>query len=355
MITLISGSPGSGKTAYVIDLLSKETSRPIFICGIKTSLPVSPVPPISEWTRTVPLPEDPSIQADAFDFPDGSIIVLDEAQNIYRPRPVSSKLPAIVSAFETHRHFGLDFYLITQRPAQIDSHVRRLVSTHIHLVNSWSGRKLFEWTEYADVENKSSFSCAVHRPYKLNSSVFHLYESASIHTKVVKRRPLSFYFLIAFLIIFFLLAFYIFRSISSRVSPNKSSSISPSSSHSISSVSSSVAPSLSASIPSSSVSTPPPLSPASFTPRLSIMPETAPVYDEIRQVKSLPSVVGCIQSASDCRCYTSQGTDVLFTRELCLSWIKQRPFNPFRSSPDSSFQSDSSVSSSAVTISSLSK
>lgn len=324
MIVLISGCPGSGKTAYVVDLVSRETVRPIFVLGIKgLTIPHYPVPPVEDWTRQVPVVEDPSITYSEFLFPENSIIVIDEAQNIFRPRSPSSRIPAHVSAFETHRHLGIDFYLITQKPGQIDTHVRRLVSSHIHFVQTWSGRKLWEWSEYADVDTKSSYNSGIFRSYTIPSRVFSLYESASVHTKVPRRFPVVFYSLIALLIIFSLLVYFFINSFSARFSPAATSSaaISPAATNPV------------ATNPVS-VSDPVvnPISADFFTPRLVSMPESAPIYDSVRVVTAMPVVVGCVQSvqdSGDCRCYTAQATRVLFPSSVCQDWLKNRPFNPY--------------------------
>lgn len=326
MIVMISGCPGSGKTAYVVDLISRENIRPIYSLGIKNLLVQHyPLPPVEDWTRQVSIPEDPSISYSEFLFPENAIIVIDEAQNIFRPRSPSSKIPPHVSAFETHRHLGIDFYLITQKPSQIDSHVRRLVSSHLHFVQTWSGRKLWEWSEYADVELKSSYSSAVFRSYTIPTRVFNLYESASVHTKVPRRIPIVFYSLILLLILFFIILYIFYNSFSSRYLAKSNSSPGQISNSTSNSQSNSISNPVSiASSPSVN-----PISIDSFKPRLVSMPETAPLYDSVRVVTAMPVVVGCVQSQDDCRCYTAQATRVVFPAANCKEWLDNRPFNPF--------------------------
>ena len=111
MITLLTGVPGSGKTSKIVYELQKETTRPIFVMGIPDLLlPHIPAPPVADWTVLEPAPEDPSIKRPSFTFPQNAIVVIDEAQNVYRPRPSGSKVPDIVAAFETHRHKGIEQY-----------------------------------------------------------------------------------------------------------------------------------------------------------------------------------------------------------------------------------------------------
>ena len=45
--------------------------------------------------------------------PTGAILVIDECQRIFRPRSAGSKVPEFVAQLETHRHKGIDFFLMT--------------------------------------------------------------------------------------------------------------------------------------------------------------------------------------------------------------------------------------------------
>jgi hypothetical protein len=104
MINLSTGLPGAGKTlftiAFVKELADKE-KRPVFYSGI-TDLAL-------DWQE---------IDAEKWmDAPDGALIVIDECQRIFRPRGSAAKVPEYVSALETHRHKGLDLFLISEAAA----------------------------------------------------------------------------------------------------------------------------------------------------------------------------------------------------------------------------------------------
>ena len=71
------------------------------------------------------------------------------------------------------------------------------------------------------------------------------------------------------------------------------------------------------------------LSPEAFIPRLRGRPESAPLYDEIRQVKQMPIVAGCVAVADRCTCYTQQATDAFVDGDACREWIENPPFQPF--------------------------
>ena len=230
MITLITGVPGTGKTALVVSMLEQEilAGRVVFtnITGLK--LPHYRLGKMNEWQtgswlhidryfRKAPpkkmelcieeddsnwLPRDDVFKDDAgnlrktlfdkagfavgsveYESHKGALIVYDECQNTYRPRPAGSPVPDYVSALEVHRKQGLDFWMITQRPLQVDSNLRGLRGKHIALRNMALGRYKYEWPEVGDIESKMSRDNAARTRFKLPKNVFHLYESAEVHTK----------------------------------------------------------------------------------------------------------------------------------------------------------------------------
>ena len=70
-ITVITGVPGTGKTASAVEMMTQlDGKRPIFSMGIRDlKVPHQMVPPVAEWTELRPLPEDPSISMPFFTFP----------------------------------------------------------------------------------------------------------------------------------------------------------------------------------------------------------------------------------------------------------------------------------------------
>jgi hypothetical protein len=199
MITLFTGVPGMGKTALIVSMMLdelKKGDRPFFVMGIpELKLDHSPVPPVKEWTELRPDKDDPSILLPYFTFPPNSIIIIDEAQRVFRPRASASKVPDHVAANETHRHTGVDFWLLTQKPSLLDSNVRELVGRHIHLKDTLLGRKLYEWREYADVKSKENLREAASRKFRPPKEAFQYYKSSELHTKQPYRVHQAFYLL----------------------------------------------------------------------------------------------------------------------------------------------------------------
>lgn len=335
MITLITGTPGAGKTAYVVSMLELELKRawrPVFVMGIpELKLDHEVAPPVADWTVEEPAPEDPTLLEAVFTFPEGSLVIIDEAQKVYRPRAMGSKVPAIVQAFEKHRHRGLDFWLITQNPTRIDSSVRGLVGKHIHLRSQWTGRTLYEWPETHDPDSRTDRDTAIKRRYRLPRHVFGLYKSASLHVKQQRRVPFAAYGLAALLVLFVVgaLAMRDRFGLSDESADTSTKGPVKSSATVQASAEGGLLPAAALSA-SAGTAAPAGATVHEWKPRITSRPETAPLYDAIRQVKTMPIVAGCVAMADRCRCYTDQGTDAFLTAEQCREWLRNPPFNPWR-------------------------
>ena len=66
-----------------------------------------------------------------------------------------------------------------------------------------------------------------------------------------------------------------------------------------------------------------------FEPRLVARPETAPLYDGVRQVVAMPIVKGCLQTRFVCKCYTDQATDAGLDDNQCRHYMEHPYFQPF--------------------------
>jgi zona occludens toxin len=337
VITFITGSPGSGKTAYMVDTLEQEvrkTGRPVFVWGIPgLKVPHVMVPPVSEWTVEEAVPEDPKRKRHRFAFPDGALVVIDEAQDIFRIRSQASAVPPHVAAFETHRHLGLDFWISTQKPQQVDAHVRGLVGRHIHLRGTWAGRTLYEWPEVSNPANRTERALAVTRPYRLPARVFGLYKSASVHIKPQRRVP--------FVALVIVLAVVVGGGLAWRAASRVKASIAGEKGH-VALVEPGTAldvPGRSAGVLGPSVGA---LAPTvvgvkleEYLPRLTARPETAPLYDRVRVVTDMPVVAGCVRMGDRCECFTQQATRAYLSGPECDAWLDAPPFNPWRGSAPS--------------------
>ena len=75
------------------------------------------------------------------------------------------------------------------------------------------------------------------------------------------------------------------------------------------------------------------LKPEDFVPTLAEKPESKPIYNSVRQVKTFEYPVGCVDGGkSGCTCYSSQGTPLKeITKAMCKDYVKNGlPFNPYK-------------------------
>jgi zona occludens toxin len=211
MITLITGTPGSGKTAYALDMMLRlqklDNSRKLFVHGIPNlKVPHEIVVCDSKTCDycTTLLDRDSHLHAAKWHewAEQGSIFFFDEVQNIHRPRHGSAAVPDCVATYEVHRHRGLDFFMITQNPMLIDGNIRALVSRHIHLTATWARRVQHEWAQ-CKTDLSSTLDESIKSSYVLPKNVFKLYKSASLHTSVSRKKPWVLYALPVLVIVIF--------------------------------------------------------------------------------------------------------------------------------------------------------
>lgn len=229
MITIISGTPGSGKTALIVEMILAELKlgRNIYTFGIpKLLVNVKKAGDVKEWQSGTWLqidrydpdltkrkgikstwyprgcPEDCSFLSSCprvgslnstFTPDAGSLLIIDEAHTEFPQRPAGKAPPPYVEALTVHRHQGLDIWFVSQRPSFLDPFVRGLSSRHIHLsLNPFSftgSRTRYEWSEYQESLTRASKMLAAKSSYKPSPVVFPLYASASVHTKLDQRMP----------------------------------------------------------------------------------------------------------------------------------------------------------------------
>ena len=340
MITLITGTPGSGKTAWTVQELTRlPTQRKLYVHGIP-DLKIAHEriycrSELCDLCRGVQL-EDDFGTGFVEDWPqwasEGSLIVIDEVQRIWRPASASKELPDSISRLETHRHMGLDFWLISQGPHLFHTNIRLLVGRHIHLVAKWSGRTEYEFPECR--QNLTNRQDSVSRPYKLPKKVFGLYKSASLHTKQDKRVPTSVYFLAAAFVVALFMGVKTFQNIAGKVNQESQAPLEQASNAAPPLAGRSAAtradPRTAAANLQNGESVPPAF--PDFTPTLNGVPESAPAYAELIKVKAAPLLSGCVldKAKNLCKCYTGQASPYPASLDYCQEVVKGNRFNPYQ-------------------------
>lgn len=305
MITLTTGLPGAGKTLrtiWMVEKLRNESGREVYYSGITDlNLP---------WI----LFDDPTKW---HELPQGSIVVIDECQKIYRNRANGSAVPPHVAELETHRHKGFDIFLITQDPRIIDSNVRRLTERHFHLMRRFGGtsavcHEFLGVKEGVDKSRSGSQSHTWHYP----KEVYDYYKSAEIHTH--KRRfPFKLLALPLMVVIVLFAGWFIYNMMKSKDIPNQQKS-----------VSGSAMPSGFSSNPERSKKLTTKEWLADQEPRIQGLPHTAPAYDDLAKAQSVPAPQACVQMAKKCKCYTDQATPIEVTDDMCKNIVANGIYLP---------------------------
>lgn len=335
MITLITGVPEAGKTAFTLDKVFEfRKTNPhfyLYVHGVRNLRGISHETiycrsQLCDICTKLVIPAGSKYVEDWHQWQEPeSLVVVDECQRPWRTRIGSAPIPPAVSAFETHRHYGLDFYLITQSPKLIDSSIRALVGKHIHLVAGWAGRKQYEWDECQDdVKWRSG---AKVKPYSLPKYVFKHYDSAVVHIKHFKSLPLSVYAVILAIVIS---SFLIYR-VSKRME-QKPIDQSVTTSASAQPDTKTLVP-----LPEEKSETPPAPQVAEvpkypdFKPTIEGVPESAPAYAQLLKVTAVPTITACVYSRKkdQCTCYTAQATVYPTSKAYCMEDVQGKRFNPY--------------------------
>lgn len=311
MITIITGAPGTGKTAALVSLLQENLSlsgRQVYVHGIPDLLiPHEPLLDPDQWHETVP---------------DGSIIIIDEVQTVWRPRGPGQRVPDHIQKLETHRHRGLDFYIITQGPNLVDANVRALCGRHIHLRDlGFTGRWWYEWPETADQCRTTWKNAPIKKKYTLPKKIFEQYKSSTQHNKPIRSFPKILVVLALVVVFLTYLSFKAYSSIQAKVSPVSAPLVSePAGSNSLSPAPGARAPLVVD-------------EKTAFISRVPGRPWTAPAYDEIRKVVSMPVITGAICLGTACKCYHNNLVIPSVSNSECFSWAQEPSFNPYSQPP----------------------
>lgn len=180
MIYLITGTPGSGKSLFTIEELSKETTRPVYY--YKLRLTDEGKAALPNWS---PITKEQLQEWQAFE--DGAIFFVDEAHTIFPQRSASKAVPDYIEALAEHRHRGMDFYIIDQHPRDVDIFIRRRTYKHWHWINvfGYNSSSKLEWQGFEDgqPDDYHAKQKAGKSRRRFPKKVYNWYISSTIHTK----------------------------------------------------------------------------------------------------------------------------------------------------------------------------
>lgn len=348
-INLNTGLPGNAKTLFtlreVIDRASRE-NRTVYYSGIKGLLIDDPRLKGTEWIEFDPLTWHETV-------PSGAIILIDEAQKIFRSRSLGSVPPKHVTELEEHRHKGLDFYLVTQHPSLVDPSVRKLTQTHKHLVRIWGApaTTVHRWDAVRDnCDKPTARKDSESQKWVFDKSLYGVYHSADVHTMKF-RVPGRVKLLIALPFVLAGLGYLAYSQLHKVVAPagdsaSAAQSVQGAAGRPGASVSVGGGATASAASGSVPLAVSDPLADAKAyvamrIPRVEGLPETAPRYDALTVPVRVPVPAMCIQVGSvnrdggevKCRCFTQQGTPMSVQFNMCIELAQGGRFQDFDPDP----------------------
>ncbi|MBA4254303.1 MAG: hypothetical protein C0445_00320 [Polaromonas sp.] len=335
MITLITGTPGAGKTLYAISNLLRQlvgtSVKGMDDTGNEISVPRVIYTNISGLLLDHELidgREDGGLANWHEWAKPGAVICFDEVQREWKPRPNGSKVPKCIEMLETHRHMGVDFIILTQHPGLLDQNVRALVGRHIH-VRRLGGAGFAITYEWDHCSRTLLYSNALKKsPFKYSKEVFKLYKSAELHTKPKTSIPPLLFVALFAIAAFLYLGPTVYQRIAGKAAPAvQSDPAKPAGSTDMPSPGD-VRP-----MAGNGIKPPEGYDWAAFVPRVSHEPWSAPAFDHLRQVVSMPRIVASMCVNGWCKCLTQQRT-VALEGQQCLDWIEHRPFDPYKPDPD---------------------
>ena len=337
-IHLITGLPGNGKTALMVEHLMeqvKKAERPIFamgIDGLKPGLANTSVR-AQDWNAHDPY-GDPTCdchgtgELHAHVIPDGSLIYIDEAWKFFGHLQDATRqaTPRHVLALAEHRHRGIDFVWTTQMPSQIYPFARALIQDHWHTVRRFGTSMIdvYKWGELnEEVKSVAKRENAVKETRTLPSAVFDQYKSATAHT-IKSKIPLRVLALPALVIVGLALAYWAYtmlrpEAMAAGMQPAEEGTQAAQA----------------AAAPTKSGTEPRLVTVADHlraqTPVIAAQPWTAPMYGELKP-ESMPMIY-CMAGGIDtdnpsCRCITEQGTKYHLAFNVCLVAARDGIYNP---------------------------
>lgn len=191
MLTLISATPGSGKTLKAIVVIFEflNDGRNVWtnIDGINIS-------------GVRKFDDDLENPFDWRKLDHGSVVIYDEAQKhpAFAKRDMLKKYPKdraedianIAWELDYHRHTGYDIVLITQSPKLLNQHTLDFVGEHLHLRRIFGVKQatIFHFPEHKlNPNTKSVRDEAINKEtFKFPKHLFKFYKSASQHTDKFK-------------------------------------------------------------------------------------------------------------------------------------------------------------------------
>lgn len=320
-VFLLTGLPGNAKSLFAIDELKRiaeRDKRPVFYSGIPLT---DEGKSVLNWVEIDP--------EKWFEAPPNAIVVIDECQRIFRPRSMGKEPPPYVSQLETHRHGGIDLWLITQHPMLVDSAVRRLTQHHTHMMRVFGMKasNVHKWNTgvVENCDKPAARKSSMKSKYIFNKKLYPLYKSAEVHT--VKRHiPKRVVFIAMVPVAIAVGVGYMYHFTEKRIHPTKDLLGNP-----INGAGPSISPQAAGASRPSYRNAVDDAKQYVYerTARIDGLAYTAPKYDDLTKPTAVPVPAACVHMGSRCSCYTQQATPLDVTYNQCLDIAHHGYFQDF--------------------------
>lgn len=226
MLTVITGTPGAGKTLYAIQKIILGALGKTVTQTDKDGAVTEHA--VKVYTNIKGLQVDHELIDDSdkggiknwHEWAEpGSLIVYDEFQKVMPPRPNGSAVPRFIQELDEHRHRGVDFVLITQNVINVDKHVHGLTGRHVHIrrMGYMPFCIVYEWDHCS---RQLLFSKAISQgTWRYDKKIFKLYHSADAHTKQPRKLPVLIWFILFGFIGAPVLGFQVYQSHLEKLKP----------------------------------------------------------------------------------------------------------------------------------------
>ena len=191
MLTLISATPGSGKTLKAIEIIFELLNKGYLVYANIIGLKVPGVFPIESYADWRDLDHIRRTHPEYAKTP--IAVIYDEAhehpafaeKNLIGDKQKLAKIREIGESLSMHRHFGFDIFLITQSPRKLAPYVLADVGRHLYLRRVFKLKRatIFEFPEAQTQLTKSTRKDAlVKTNWKFPKHLYSFYVSTEVDT-----------------------------------------------------------------------------------------------------------------------------------------------------------------------------
>lgn len=220
MIRVIEATPGAGKTNIVVEWICAEVDKGFYdeiytsINGLRV-VGVKAIDGDFDWRTLNPVNEITGLRDDK-----KRLVVYDEAQ--YEKafmKENRSTTNDVGKDLSTHRHYGMDIWLITQSSTLLNSYVHANTGEHVFMYRPRKKKtvKVYWWSHIQKSLSKEAFKTADdEQTWRLNPSMFPLYKSTSgVTDGEVRKSKKLFSVLFTAVLIFSVIGYMIYSGVGS--------------------------------------------------------------------------------------------------------------------------------------------